>query len=158
MTNSRQVLIKRLDTLQKHFEAILSFKVLIDKLARQKAVYTPEVYTSLEPQEKAIFEAYLKRFASIQDYLGTKVFPLLLEVAGIGSQSMSQVLAEIEKEGIIDKLETWITLREKRNELEHEYPDDMQTALEDLRFCVESMSVLEGYHERVRRFAARFLA
>ena len=70
---------------------------------------------------------------------------------------MSEVLYQVEKEQIIDSLEEWILLREIRNELEHEYPDELQEALDDLRFCIESFSKLEQYYLNVLSFAKRFM-
>jgi len=41
-------------------------------------------------------DAYLKRFSSVQDFLGAKVFSLLLDISGIGDTKMSEVLFAIE--------------------------------------------------------------
>ena len=41
---------------------------------------------------------------------------------------MSEVLTLIEKEGIMD-LDTWIEFRNIRNNLEHDYPDELEDAL-----------------------------
>ncbi|GFO74378.1 antitoxin [Bathymodiolus platifrons methanotrophic gill symbiont] len=51
---------------------------------------------------------------------------------------MSEVLYQIEKEEIIDSLGSWIELREIRNDLEHDYPENLQEALQDLKFCVDN--------------------
>ncbi len=59
---------------------------------------------------------------------------------------MSEVLSNIEKENIIDSLENWIELREVRNELEHDYPEELQEALNDLKFCVNSFEKIESYY------------
>ncbi len=64
----------------------------------------------------------MKRFSSVQDFLGAKIFAPLLDVSGINFGKMSEVLYAIEKEEIIDSLDNWIELREIRSELEHDYP------------------------------------
>jgi len=71
---------------------------------------------------------------------------------------MSEVLDQMEKEEIIDSMDNWIKLREIRNELEHDYPDDLDTALKDLRYCIEHFDQLEGYYRRAALFAKRYLA
>ena len=71
----------------------------------RKNIYEQFIFNTLKPEEKAILDAYLKRFSSIQDFLGAKIFPLLLVVAGINSSKMSEVLYYIEKEEIIDSFE-----------------------------------------------------
>lgn len=134
MINTSQIVTERLAKLDRHMAALASYKELIDGLVRSKPVYEVQVFEQLKPEEMAIFDAYLKRFASVQDYLGAKIFPVILDLAGIGAQSMSEVLSIIEKETIIDNLETWIALRETRNHLEHDYPTELQQALRDLQF------------------------
>ena len=157
MINSTDILKSRLEKLQRHYTALESYKNLIDKLATEKNIYDLVVFELLAPEQKALFDAYLKRFASIQDYLGTKIFPLLLEVAGLGVPKMSEVLSSMEKEGIITDLSQWIALREARNNLEHDYPDELQQALVVLQYCVDNFITLRGYYDRVLMFARRFI-
>ena len=145
----KEILKKRLNKLQKNFEVLREYKNFIEKLGD---IYTPFVFNSLKLEEKAILEAYLKRFAFVQDYLGAKVFKLLLENKGIIVNKMSEVLIEIEREDIID-LEKWIELRSVRNELEHDYPDELEVALEDLKYCVENFYELEKIIKKVFEFA-----
>lgn len=152
-----EIIKKRFAKLDKHYTALKEYRQLIDKLTTTINIYKPSVFSTLKPEQRAILEAYLKRFSSMQDYLGAKVFPIVLDIAGIGSQKMSEVLYQVEKEQIIDSLEEWILLREIRNELEHEYPDELQEALDDLRFCIESFSKLEQYYLNVLSFAKRFM-
>lgn len=156
MTEAKLILSARLEKLEKNFEAIRSYKLLIDALSAKKDIFNGSVFVTLVPEEKALFDAYLKRFASIQDFLGSKIFPLLLEISGIVNAKMSEVLIQMEKEEIIDNLDSWIELREKRNNLEHDYPDDLEDALRDLRFCVDSLSRLESYYARVIAFTRRY--
>ena len=157
MNGSKEILKKRIDKLDKHFVAIREYHSRIESLMKRMDIYVPENFKELKVEERAILEAYLKRFASIQDFLGAKVFPLLLEIRGIGAEKMSEVLEKIEKEGIIDSLDQWIELREIRNELEHHYPDDIADALADMRYCVEHLYVLESYYANSVRFVAGYL-
>ncbi len=154
---TKLVLKKRLDKLESHYVAFKEYKILIDELIAEKNIYDQFIFNSLPPQERAILDAYLKRFSSIQDFLGAKIFSLLLEVSGINSSKMSEVLYHIEKEEIIDTLENWIELREVRNELEHDYPEELKEALEDLKFCIESFGKLESYYKNATNFAKRYI-
>lgn len=156
-SETQQILIKRFDKLAKHYEALKDYKILIDKLLSEKNIYDQFVFNSLQAQEKAILDAYLKRFSSIQDYLGSKIFALLLDVAGINSSKMSEVLYYIEKEEIIDSLENWIELREIRNELEHDYPEELEEALVDLKFCIDSFERIESYYKNSLNFANKYM-
>lgn len=157
MINKKEILKRRFEKLQSHYSALKDYKILIDSLLMEKNLYEVSVFNELLPQEKAILDAYLKRFAAIQDFLGSKVFSLLLEISGIGSTRMSEVLYHIEKEEIIDSLENWIELREIRNELEHDYPDDLKSALKDLKYCIDHFEQLESYYKNSLSFANRYV-
>ena len=150
--NKKQILQKRFDKLEKHYIAIKEYKSLIDDLLEQTNIYDPFTFNTLKPEKRAILDAYLKRFASIQDFLGAKIFSLLLDVAGINNTKMSEVLSNIEKENIIDSLENWIELREVRNELEHDYPDE----LDDLKYCIDNFEKLQSYYLNSLNFFKKY--
>jgi hypothetical protein len=155
--NKKEILKKRLEKLEKHYIALKDYKRLIDDLLKRDNIYEPSIFNTLKAEKKAILEAYLKRLSSIQDFMGAKLFALLLEVAGISSNKMSEILYYIEKEQIIDSLENWIELREVRNELEHDYPEQLQTALNNLKFCVDSFDKIENYYLNALNFSQRYL-
>ena len=157
MDNQRAVLKNRFEKLEKHYLALKAYKELIDQLTERVDIYDPVNFNRLEIVDKAILDAYLKRFSSVQDFLGAKIFAPLLEVAGINSGKMSEVLYAIEKEEIIDSLDNWIELREVRNELEHDYPANMQAALKDLKFCINSFDKLEAYSLNSLNFAKQYI-
>lgn len=157
MLNKQKILTRRLTKATSHYSALNDYHSLIEKLLLVKNFYQVDIFTNLEIQEKAILDAYLKRFSSLQDFLGAKIFPLLVEISGIGTSKMSEVLYHVEKEGIIDDLSHWIELREARNELEHDYPDDLKKALKDLKFCIDSFNILERYYLNANNFASNYL-
>jgi len=103
--NKKDILTKRLEKLDAHYSAIKEYKELIDGMLQEKNILTVENFNFIQAQERALFDAYLKRFTSIQDFLGSKIFPLLLEISGISTSKMTEVLDYIEKEEIIDSLE-----------------------------------------------------
>lgn len=157
--NQTLILLSRLKKLKRHFTALSDYHSLIKGISSQKNIYNPDVFNALSIQEKAFLDAYLKRFSSLQDFLGAKVFPLLLDTAGIPNNSMSETISLIEKEGIIDNLSNWIEIRQARNELEHEhdYPEKIIEALSNLKFCIYSFSSLENYYQNTIKFAQRYI-
>lgn len=156
MNNKQEILKKRFEKLEKHYLALKAYKELINKLTDKTDIYTVENFNTLKIEDKAILDAYLKRFSSVQDFLGAKIFSPLLDIAGINSGKMSEVLYIVEKEGIIDSLEHWIELREVRNELEHDYPENLEAALQDLKFCINSFARLESYYINALKFAQKY--
>ncbi len=154
--NKKEILKKRFNKLEKHYIALKEYKNLIDNLLREDNIYDQFTFNTLKPEKRAILDAYLKRFASIQDFLDAKIFSLLLDIAGINNTKMSEVLSNIEKENIIDSLENWIELREIRNELEHDYPEELQEALDDLKYCIDSFEKLESYYLNSLNFFKKY--
>ena len=143
---------KQLQKVKKHYQALKEYKEFIEQVGFQ---FTIDEFNALNTPQKAVLEAYLKRFSSLQDYLGAKVFKSLLDISGISYKKMSEVLTLIEKEEIVS-LDRWIAFRNIRNELEHDYPDELEEALRDLKYCVDSFEYMEGVVLRVFEFARRY--
>jgi len=156
MYNKKEILQKRFSKLEKHYTALKEYKELLDTLLEKKNIYDQWTFNTLAPQERAILDAYLKRFASIQDFLGAKIYPLLLERAGIYTNKMSELLSHLEKEELIESVQSWIELREIRNELEHDYPEELEEALQDLRYCIEHFDLIERYYFNAKEFFQRY--
>lgn len=156
MSNKESILKKRFFKLEKHYEAFKEYHLLINELLLNEDILSVEKFNFILPKDRAIFDAYIKRFSSIQDFLGAKIFPLLVEISGIASVKMTEVLYHMEREEVIDSIDNWIELREIRNELEHDYPDELEEALDDLKFCIKSFYLLESYCLNAKKFAQRY--
>ena len=146
------MLEQKLKKVQAHFKALQDYHDYIQKLGFD---FSLDGYEELGIEQRAVLDAYLKRFASLQDYLGAKVFKALLDSAGISYTKMSEVLMLVENEGIID-LESWIEFRNIRNDLEHDYPDRLDEALKDARFCYEHFGAMQEIVKKVFEFARRY--
>ncbi len=142
----------QLQKVQAHFNALEEYYKYIQESGFDFKVKS---YSQLSVADRGVLDAYLKRFASLQDYLGAKVFKSLLDSAGISYTKMSEVLTTIEKEEIVD-LDIWIAFRNIRNNLEHDYPDELQEALEDLKYCLDSFHDMEKIVQKVFVFARRY--
>ena len=142
----------QLNKVKSHYKALKEYRGAIEEMGFN---YSIDEYSNLNTYQKALLDAYLKRFASLQDYLGAKVFKSLLDISGISYSKMSEVLVLIEKEEIIN-LDRWIEFRNIRNNLEHEYPDELIDALKDLKFCIDVFDELEDIVFRVFDFAKRY--
>ena len=146
------IIQKQLQKVEKHYDALHDYKRFIDDI---DFGFTIDEFTTLQIPQKAVLEAYLKRFSSLQDYLGSKVFTSLLDISAISYSKMSEVLILIEKEEIVS-LDRWIEFRNIRNELEHDYPDELEEALSDLKYCVDSFEYMEEVVRKVFAFARRY--
>jgi hypothetical protein len=69
-------------------------------------------------------EAFVGRFARLQDILGDKLLPLLLTALGEKATSARDNLDKAEKLGLIASADDWMTIRQLRNQMIHEYVED----------------------------------
>ncbi len=148
------ILDKQLQKVKRHYETLKEYKEFIEHMNFD---FSKKSFLSLKTPEKAVLDAYLKRFASLQDYLGSKVFRSLLDTAGITYSKMSEVLTLMEKEEIIS-FDKWVEFRNIRNELEHDYPDKLEEALKDLKYCVENFDYMEKLVKKVFEFSRKYNA
>lgn len=83
-----------------------------------------EKYMLLEPEDLSFFDQLIFRFAKLQDSMGGRLFPAILENLGEDTKSQPFIdkLIKLEELGIINSADDWILLRETRNLVTHEYP------------------------------------
>lgn len=94
-------------------------------------------------------EAFISRFGRLQDTVGDKLIPQLLEFLGEKIQSHVDNLDKAERLGFVESSVDWMKMRKLRNVMVHEYienPDVLCDALNaghnfvpTLKKCVESI-------------------
>ncbi len=92
-----------------------------------------EALTQLDDTELAILDQFSTRFSKLQDTMGAKLFPAVLELSKEQGELVAFIdqLYRLEKIGAIPSAESWLLLREMRNQFSHDYPDDpaLQSAI-----------------------------
>lgn len=109
-----------------------------------KELQTPiKDYETLSKLQKFALNALIFRFSKLQDLLGAKIFRNYLEYSGYTTQGITffDILKEIEKEGIVD-IDSWSELRELRNKIAHDYPEELDEMLESINLFIEKSSEL----------------
>lgn len=103
---------------------------------RQLQVLLPfsgEGLTQLTDIEIAILDQFSTRFGKLQDVMGAKLFPAVLELTKEPGnlQAFIDKLYRLEKIGAISSADEWLLMREIRNSFSHDYPDDpeLQSAM-----------------------------
>jgi len=88
-------------------------------------------------------EAFTSRFCRLQDTIGDKLLPAWLDALGEKKSVAIDNLDKAEKIGVLTSVEQWLELRQLRNQMIHEYIEDltiladaMQTAYTHLGFIV----------------------
>lgn len=95
---------------------------------------TADKLTSLTNEELLLLELLTSRFAKLQDFMGAKLFSLFLESTGEVTDEMTFLdkIHKLEKLNIVDNADDWMMMRQVRNHLSHEYPDQPQLTAEYL--------------------------
>lgn len=70
-------------------------------------------------------DAFIGRFGRLQDTLGDKYLPLLLTAMGEPVGAAIDNLDKAERLGLIQSVNEWIVLRKLRNQMVHEYINDL---------------------------------
>jgi hypothetical protein len=95
-------------------------------------------YDSLNKLEKFALNTLIFRFSKLQDLIGGKLFRNYLNFSGLNTDNMSffDILKELEKESVID-IDSWNELRELRNDIAYEYPQEIDEMIEKVNLLVE---------------------
>lgn len=83
-------------------------------------------YHNLSEETITYIDQYLFRFAKLQDTVGNKLFKnlLLLLQENIEDKSFLDILHRLEKINVLDNVNSWIYLRDIRNEISHQYENN----------------------------------
>jgi len=93
-----------------------------------------------ENTEKIItIDSFIYRFIKIQDKMGDKLFPLVLQKLQEYKYNMSliDVLNKLERLELIKNTDEWIEFRKLRNSLTHDYPNNEDEIIEALNLAVD---------------------
>ena len=105
---------------------------------------TIDGYKCLSDEQIEALDQFLFRFAKLQDTIGQRLFPCILELQEepVKNQSFLDVLNRLEQLTVIESKEQWLVLRNMRNKLAHEYEDDPQGMTDALNSIYISYPIL----------------
>ena len=100
-------------------------------------------YELLSKLERFALNTLIFRFSKLQDLMGRKIFREFLEFIGISTVDFSffDILKELEKEKILD-IDSWQELRELRNDIAHDYPDEFDEKIQKINLFVKQSDKL----------------
>ncbi len=114
--------------------------------------FTINNVSTLNDSDSAFLEVVTSRFAKLQDTLGQKVFTLVLK--NVGEDTLDKTFIDIlnmfEKFGFIDDADFWVELRQTRNAIAHEYPDNLEKLAVDLNAVYCQSKFLLAYWEELK--------
>ena len=97
-------------------------------------------------------DSFIFRFGKIQDIMGEKLFPAFLEYTQEYNTSMSllDVLHKLEKLGLLNTDE-WIKIRQIRNIMTHEYPDNDDEIIATISSALEYFEIMKNIYKLINK-------
>ena len=126
-----------------------------DQLFVQRDATDPAWIASLasQPDEAVELEAFVSRFARMQDNIADKLIPRWLECLAERQGSQIENLNKAERLGIIESTESWLIARRLRNLLVHEYMNDVETFASALAEVKQLALMLINTQQRITEYA-----
>jgi hypothetical protein len=94
-------------------------------------------------------EAFVGRFGRLQDTVGDKLLPVLLTALGETPSAAIDNLDRAERLGLIGSADEWMTLRKLRNQMVHEYVEDLTVLASALQTGHDFVPALVGAAHRL---------
>ena len=123
--------------------------------------FSSERLTQLTEIELAILDQFSTRFGKLQDAMGAKLFPEVLELTKEPGDLKAFIdkLYRLEKIGAIPSADEWLLMREIRNSFSHDYPDDLmlQAAMlnKAYEFAAQLLDVFMGIKDFIQLYTQK---
>ena len=105
---------------------------------------TPEILQNMtqDPLLAERLDVFVSRFERLQDTLADKLLPALLEALAERKGAVIENLDRAEKFGWLESSDTWLAMRKLRNQMVHEYIEDLNILANALNAGHQFVSVL----------------
>ncbi|NPA11173.1 MAG: hypothetical protein GXO62_02910 [Epsilonproteobacteria bacterium] len=148
-----EVLNFYLDTVEKKLGVLLSYK---EKLAKLYSIPLKDEYFEEEDlMLEELLDAIVYKFNKIQSIISEKLFAMVLEYVGINSKGFLEILSALEKEEILE-IKKWRKLREMRNKIVHDYPQEIEEMVEGLNELLENIEYLQEVFYKLKDFKQNY--
>lgn len=128
---------------QIHIERI---RFALNKIAHLRPFIDISIAT-LSGEEVSFVELATSRFGKLQDLIGAKIFPLLLKIVREDQQRFTFIdrLNKLEQLNFITDAHAWLAMKDMRNHITHEYPDEPEMLAKCLNDVLEQTDKLMGF-------------
>lgn len=115
---------------------------------------TSTILLEQNDEEIAQIDQFIYRFSKLQDAIGNKLFRSVLLILGedISNKSAIDIFNKLEQLEIISDYDKWRNLRNLRNELAHEYEEDLDYTAELLNKLLKQKLELESYLDNILKY------
>jgi hypothetical protein len=113
-----------------------------------------EKYLGLKPEELSFIDQLIFRFSKLQDSMGGRLFPAILENLGEETKKIPFIdsLAKLEELEIISSADEWMLLRETRNIVTHEYPFITDEVIQGLNLLNNHYTTITEIWQKVEKY------
>lgn len=96
-------------------------------------------------------DSFIYRFIKIQDKMGDKLFPAVLDLLQEYNLNMPliDVLNKLERLELINSTDEWIEYRKLRNSLTHDYPDNENEIIEAVNLAIDVYSKMLAIYNKL---------
>lgn len=115
-----------------------------------------ESYSKLMQEDYSFFDQLIFRFSKLQDAMGEKLFPAVLENLGEETKGKPfiDLLNKMEELTLLDNSNNWLLLRETRNVVIHEYPFITEEVIDGLNLLNEHYFLINAILEKLRVYCS----
>jgi len=108
-------------------------------------------YEDIKSYDIKSLDTLIYRFSKIQSLLGEKIFKEILEKLeyDLTDKSYIDILQYVEREGIIGSIYEWKKLREIRNSLSHDYPEEIEYVVNAINEMLNSIEIFERIVKKI---------
>ena len=114
---------------------------------------TSDQYKDITDANIGNIDQLVFRFTKLQDELGNNTFRFLLEYLqeDTTGKPFRDILNTLERLQIIDSSDTWLSLRELRNDLAHDYPLMVDETIDKLNYLYLQLPLIENILNTIER-------
>lgn len=113
------------------------------------------VLASLSTDKLAFLDMMTTRFGKLQDIIGSKIFPIILNLLEEDAVAFIDKLNKLEKLGYIEDANWWVELHEIRNKIAHDYPDDHDLICSHISVVIIKAAELIEFWQKLKTKIAR---
>ena len=150
MKKNEYILKSIIDECNKHFNRMnYAYEKVISL-----APFSKEQIEKMSNEDIAHIDQLVYRFTKLQDAIGQKLFKSVLQSLDeqVSNKAAIDIFNRLEQLGIIEDYEKWKELRELRNELAHEYEEDLNETAEKLNSLIKRKKDLTDFLNNILQY------
>jgi hypothetical protein len=149
MKDIKATFVEKLYECNQHRKRVLEAKSRLESFMPLNV----DKYDNLESLMISVIDQMIFRFSKLQDTMGDKIFPAILELSGEDVKKMTFIdrLNRLEELELLYKNE-WMSLRKDRNEIAHEYSFNQDEVVDSINIIYNRVDVLIKIYDDIYKY------